>query len=187
LKKKITNNEIVPDFDTGRDDSLKIDLRRIDVLDAGLVLVLTGYIDTYNCTVFEKRVERAIGAGFSRLIFDCSGLNYISSTGIGSFTGILKTLKSSGGDIMLLGLQPKVYMVFELLGFANFFKFKGNIEDAVRFFKNGTKASHNSIFPQIFECPLCRKKLVAVKKGRFRCARCKTILAVDGEARVFLG
>jgi anti-anti-sigma factor len=183
----MTNNEIVTDFDNDKDNTLKIDLRRITALNTSLVLVLTGYIDSYNCTNFEKRVGRTIAAGFSRLVFDCAGLNYVSSTGIGSFTGILQKLKSSGGDMMLLSLQPKVYKVFELLGFANFFKTMRNIEDAVRFFKNSVNTPQNSVFPRIFECPVCRRKLKAVRQGRFRCAHCKTILAVNNGGQVFPG
>ena len=77
-------NDIVPGFDDEKDDSIKIRLQKID--QNGLALFLTGYIDTYNSNFFQKRVGKAIDAGFSRLIFNCGGLNYVSSTGIGSFT-----------------------------------------------------------------------------------------------------
>jgi anti-anti-sigma factor len=183
----MTNNEIVPGFDAEKDDSLKIDLKRIDAVDTGLILVLTGYIDTYNSASFQKRVTKAIEGGFVKLIFDCGGLNYVSSTGIGSFTAFLKTLKSMGGDLVLLDVQPKVYEVFQLLGFSQFFNIRENAEDAVNYFKGGAQADSGSVFPLIFDCPICNKKLKAVKAGRFRCSHCKTILAVDNTGQVFLG
>ncbi|MDR2468101.1 MAG: anti-sigma F factor antagonist, partial [Spirochaetaceae bacterium] len=43
----MNNNEIVPDFDAEKDDSLKIDLLRIEGVEHGLILSLSGYIDTY--------------------------------------------------------------------------------------------------------------------------------------------
>jgi anti-anti-sigma factor len=183
----MTNNEIVPGFDTEKDDSLKIDLKRINGVETGLVLVLTGYIDTYNSASFQKRVSKAIEGGFTKLVFDCGGLNYVSSTGIGSFTAFLKTLKSISGDLVLLDVQPKVFEVFQLLGFSQFFNIRENIDDAVNFFKGGAETSSGSVFPQIFNCPICNKKLKAIKAGRFRCAQCKTILAVDKTGQVFLG
>ncbi|MFQ3547304.1 MAG: anti-sigma F factor antagonist, partial [Termitinemataceae bacterium] len=44
-----------------------------------------------------------------------------------------------------------------------------------------------TVFPKIFSCPICSKKLKAVKSGRFRCSECKTILAIDNAGQVFLG
>jgi anti-anti-sigma regulatory factor len=71
------NNDIVPGFDDEKDDSLKIKLQKITETDGCLVLYLTGYIDTYNSTYFQKRVQRVIDNGYIRLIFQCAGLNYV--------------------------------------------------------------------------------------------------------------
>lgn len=183
----MNNNDIVPGFDDEKDDSLKIRLQKVDSADGCLVLFLTGYIDTYNSNFFQKRVAKAIDAGFIRLIFHCGGLNYVSSTGIGSFTAFLKSVKQRSGDLVLLEIQPKVYEVFQLLGFSQFFNIKDNLEDSIQFFNQGEKAQNTTIFPKIFACPICSKKLKAVKAGRFRCSECKTILAIDNAGQVFLG
>jgi anti-anti-sigma factor len=148
---------------------------------------LTGYIDTYNSNYFQKRLARAIEAGFVRLIFQCGGLNYVSSTGIGSFTAFLKSVKPRGGDLVLLEIQPKVYEVFQLLGFSQFFNIKDNLDDSLNFFRTGSTAATTALFPKIFGCPICSKKLKALKPGRFRCSECKTILAIDNAGQVFLG
>ena len=181
----MANNDIVPGFDDEKDDSLKIRLQKIDT--NCLALYLTGYIDTYNSNFFQKRAGKAIDSGCFKLIFNCGGLNYVSSTGIGSFTAFLKAVKPRGGDVVLLEIQPKVYEVFQLLGFSQFFNIKDNIDDAIAFFKQGTQASAQSVFPKIFSCPICTKKLKASKPGRFRCSECKTILAIDNSGQVFLG
>ncbi|MDR3325205.1 MAG: anti-sigma factor antagonist [Spirochaetaceae bacterium] len=184
----MNNNEIVPGFDAGKDDSLKIDLKRPNGVEGALILALTGYIDTYNSASFQKRVTKAIESGFVKLIFDCGGLNYVSSTGIGSFTSFLKTLKAIHGDLVLLDVQPKVYEVFQLLGFSQFFNIRGSMEEAESFFKkDALQSAAGALFPKIFDCPICGKKLKAVKSGRFRCSECKTILSVDGVGQVFLG
>jgi anti-anti-sigma factor len=183
----MTNNEIIPGFDDEKDESLKIKLQKVDEVEGGLILFLTGYIDTYNSNYFQKRVQRAIEMGFIRLIFHCGGLNYVSSTGIGSFTAFLKGVKPRGGDLVLLEIQPKVYEVFQLLGFSQFFNIKDNLEDSVAFFSSSAAAESVAMFPKVFNCPICSKKLKALKPGRFRCSECKTILAIDNAGQVFLG
>jgi anti-anti-sigma factor len=183
----MTNDTIISGFDSEKDDSLKIDLKTIAGVDGGLTLVLMGYIDTYNSNSFQKRVQKAIDRGYKRLIFNCGGLNYVSSTGIGSFTAFLKTLKSIGGDLVLLDVQPKVYEVFQLLGFSQFFNIRYNQDDAENYFRGGGQTQAASGFPHNFSCPICGKRLKAVKAGRFRCSECKTILAVDDIGNVFLG
>jgi anti-anti-sigma factor len=88
----MNNNDIVPGFDDEKDDSLKIRLQKVDEVDGCLVLYLTGYIDTYNSNFFQKRITKAVEQNYTRLIFNCGGLNYVSSTGIGSFTAFLKAV-----------------------------------------------------------------------------------------------
>ncbi|WP_028972692.1 STAS domain-containing protein [Spirochaeta cellobiosiphila] len=183
----MNNNDIVPGFDDEKDDSLKIRLQKIDQVEGCLVLYLTGYIDTYNSNFFQKRVTKAVEAGYINMIFHCGGLNYVSSTGIGSFTAFLKAVKPRGGDLVLLEIQPKVYEVFQLLGFSQFFNIKENLDEAVEYFSHDDKAGATGTFPKIFKCPICSKKLKATKPGRFRCSECKTILAIDNSGQVFLG
>jgi anti-anti-sigma factor len=182
----MTNNDLVPGFDDEKDESLKIQLQKVDGVEGCLILYLNGYIDTYNSNYFQKRVAKAIEKGFIKLIFQCNGLNYVSSTGIGSFTAFLKSVKPRGGDLVLLEIQPKVYEVFQLLGFSQFFNIRENLDESVNYFHAGT-AESVSLFPKVFACPICSKKLKALKPGRFRCSECKTILAIDNGGQVFLG
>ena len=183
----MANNDIISKFDNEKDESLKIKLQKVPSVGGCLVLALSGYIDTYNSNFFQRQVQRAIEEGFIRLIFDCSDLNYVSSTGIGSFTAFLKAVKPQGGDVVLLEIQPKVYEVFQLLGFSQFFNIQGTLDSAIGFFNGDVKEQDSEIFPKTFPCPLCSKKLKAVKPGRFRCSECKSILAIDDEGVVSLG
>jgi hypothetical protein len=86
-----------------------------------------------------------------------------------------------------LEIQPKVYEVFQLLGFSQFFNIRDTLNDAINFFRSGDAGGSTAAFPKIFGCPICSKKLKAVKPGRFRCSECKTILAIDNVGQVFLG
>mgnify|MGYP003812885429 FL=1 len=186
-RRYMNNNAIIPGFDEEKDDSLKIRLEKISEIENCVVLYLNGYIDTYNSSFFQKRVSKVVESGYTRLVFNCGALNYVSSTGIGSFTAFLKTVKPKGGDVVLLQIQPKVYEVFQLLGFSQFFNIKDSLADSIQFFKTSGTEVKSEVFPKIFACPICSKKLKATKAGRFRCSECKTILAIDNNGQVFLG
>jgi anti-anti-sigma factor len=183
----MANNDIIPQFDNETSESLAITLQNVPGVEGCLIVVLSGYIDTYNSTFFQKQVQRIIEAGFIRLIFNCGNLNYVSSTGIGSFTAFLKTVKPLEGDVVLLNVQPKVYEVFQLLGFSQFFNIKDTLESAISFFGGVSLKQNSGVFPKLFPCPMCPKKLKALKSGRFRCPGCKTIVAIDLDGVVSLG
>jgi len=142
----MSNNDIVPGFDDETDESLQIKLEKTPEIDGSLILGLTGSIDTYNSTYFQKCIHKLVEAGFMHLIFNCAGLNYVSSTGIGSFTSFLKALKPKGGDLVLFEIQPKVFEVFQLLGFSQFFVIKNNLEEAIGFFKGEAKKDNAALW-----------------------------------------
>ena len=181
------NNNLVPGFNDEKDDSLKISLDKIEDVPNCLSIVLNGYVDTYNSSFFQKRIAKVVEAGYVNLVFNCAALNYVSSTGIGSFTAFLKMVKPKGGDIVLLEIQPKVYEVFQLLGFSQFFNIKGSQEEAIAYFTNDGSMGVNSTFPIIINCPVCSKGLKAIKSGRFRCSGCKSIIAINEVGEVSLG
>lgn len=183
----MNNNDLVPGFNDEKDDSLKISLEKVDGIENAVLVILNGYIDTYNSVYLQKQVNKIVGAGLVNIIFNCSNLNYVSSTGIGSFTAFLKLVKPKNGDIVLLNIQPKVYEVFQLLGFIQFFNIKETIEDAIMHFKQDHTPGTTSVFPKVFSCPVCSRKLKASRNGRFKCSDCKAILAIDTSGNVFLG
>ena len=109
----------------------------------------------------------------------------MSSTGIGAFTSLLKRVHQSAGELMIYGLPEKIYEVFQLLGFSSFFMLLPSLDDALEALVSGSVPA--TVFPREISCPVCRKRLRAVKSGRFRCSSCKVILAVDIHGEALLG
>jgi anti-sigma B factor antagonist len=168
-------------------DSLRIYIEK-DPSDPKIIeMNLKGFLDTYNSSDFQREVNKIIESGILKIMFNCAELNYVSSTGIGAFTAFLKTLKQKTGDLVLVNLQPKVFEVFQLLGFSKFFNISNSNEDAKKILKGLKEEAPKTNFPKIFKCPICKKSLKASKAGRFRCIECKTILNVDQEGHVGLG
>ncbi|MCX7030959.1 MAG: STAS domain-containing protein [Spirochaetes bacterium] len=178
------NNDIVKGFDEEREESLKIRIEKIERLPNCLAVHLTGYIDAYNNSYFQRKATMAVEAGFTRLIFDMRGVNFIGSTGVGGLVFLLKTVKSKSGDMVLQEMQPKVYEVLQLLGFSQFFALTNGLEESLAHF---SQKPPTSVFPRVFPCPICAVKLRAGRAGRFRCSQCRTILALADTGAVSLG
>ena len=168
-------------------ESLELKFQKVSSVPGCVVVPMKGYIDTYNAPHFRRQVDKAIQAGYCRLIFDFSGITYVSSTGIGTFTHFLKDVKPRGGDLVLVGMIPRVYEVFQLLGFSSFFNFEKTLKEAAEMLKTQSKQDVQGPFPRVFACPICAKKLRTSKAGRFRCSECKSILVIDESAQVSLG
>jgi anti-anti-sigma factor len=188
----MANNDVVPGFDDAeageqeQEEGIKIVLKPVEDLPHCLIINLSGYIDTYNSRAFQKKINLAMEAGFTQLVFNCGELNYVSSTGIGAFTAFLKREKTHDGDVVLTALQPSVAEVFQLLGFSQFFTIKENVDVALDGFRQ-LIAQVKKTFPCIITCPVCKKKLKAEKPGRFRCYDCKSVLTIDAGGQVALG
>jgi anti-sigma B factor antagonist len=76
-----------------------------------------GFLDAHTAPEFESALQSAIDAGRVQIIVNCKDLDYISSAGLGVFMGCIESVRDLGGDIKISNLIPKVYHVFELLGF----------------------------------------------------------------------
>ena len=98
----------------------------------------------------------------------------------------MKLVKAQAGDIVLFGLNHKVEEIMTLLGFTQIFKIVNTEDEAVLYFKQ-EEAPAESVFPKVFACPVCSKRLKAGNAGRFRCSECKAILAVDVQGNILLG
>ncbi len=99
------------------------------------VLVLTGYLDAHTAPEFEKAVETEFEAGRVKLVVECSRLTYISSAGLGVFMSFIEEIRSTGGDIKICSLDPKVFQVFDILGFSALFDIVPDLPAAVQRFQ----------------------------------------------------
>ena len=95
-----------------------------------IIFHLKGSIDTYNSHDFESVIHQKIVDKFHNIIFECSSLEYISSTGVGTFMSFLRKLKKMNGRMILVSLRPQVYKVFQTLGFSNFIEFEEDLSIA---------------------------------------------------------
>lgn len=100
------------------------------------VLALEGYLDAHTAPEFEKSVQTEFEAGRVRLVVECSRLSYISSAGLGVFMSFIEEIREAGGDIKICGLAPKVFQVFDILGFSALFDIVPDLPSAVQRFQD---------------------------------------------------
>jgi anti-sigma B factor antagonist len=105
------------------------------------ILALDGYLDAHTAPQFEKAIQDEFEAGNKQLAVDCTKLSYISSAGLGVFMSFIEEIREAGGDIKLAGIVPKVYQVFEVLGFPDLFDILPDVDAAVKKFADGPKES----------------------------------------------
>lgn len=83
---------------------------------AGMVLIApVGSIDTTTSPILETQVDAVLRGSPSVLIFDMSGVDYISSAGLRVIIKAKQILASKAGRVMLVHMQPRVKRVFEII------------------------------------------------------------------------
>lgn len=103
------------------------------------VLALDGYLDAHTAPQFETAIQEEAQAGNRRIAVDCAGLTYISSAGLGVFMSFIEELREAGGDIKLAAIAPKVFQVFDVLGFPALFDILPTVDEAVAKFAEGPR------------------------------------------------
>lgn len=109
---------------------------QIDRRDDGEVRIISlqGYLDAHTAPQFEKAIQDEFEAGRKKIVVDCAKLDYISSAGLGVFMSFIEEIRESGGDIRLAAIVPKVYQVFDVLGFPALFQIFEQTQAAVASF-----------------------------------------------------
>jgi len=93
-------------------------------------LIPVGRIDTVNSPAFDNAVQQQTEKN-QHLIIDISRCDYLSSTGIRVLLSAFKRLKAKGGLLVIAGVMPEVFQVFEMTGLHQIFCFAENNSVAV--------------------------------------------------------
>lgn len=95
------------------------------------VLKIDGRIDSSNFSVFEKEIDQLFSSGAKNIIFNCSGLNYISSSGLRVFLVAQKKTMHQQGKLHLCNMQPAINEIFSISGFSNIFRIFNTLDEAL--------------------------------------------------------
>ena len=96
-----------------------------------ILIRLQGVLGHLNTAEFAERILEFFQGDWKGIpiIMDLEDLQYISSSGIGTFTTIRMQADHKNSDLYLLKMNQKVRQVFDQLGFSSFFKLIDSLEE----------------------------------------------------------
>ncbi|MBS4167531.1 STAS domain-containing protein [Parachlamydia sp. AcF125] len=103
------------------------------------VLIITPEIenlDTKNATDFKQQVIELISNYENpKVVFDLHRLQFVDSSGLGSFLSILKALNKQGGNLKLSCLNRSTRATLEVVSLHKIFEIFKQKEEAISSFK----------------------------------------------------
>jgi anti-anti-sigma factor len=91
--------------------------------------------DAYTANEVEAALKDAIAKGAKKVVCDFTETEYVASAGLRVLLYQTKSLQKTGGQIVLASMQPYVYEVFEISGFAQIFKIYKSKQEAIEALK----------------------------------------------------
>ncbi|MFI6288885.1 STAS domain-containing protein [Streptomyces sp. NPDC051018] len=95
------------------------------------VLQPAGELDHHTADLLRVPLEAALEAGRSRLVVDCSRLEFCDSTGLNVLLSARLSAEAAGGGVHLAGMQPVVARVLEITGAEAVFTVHESVEAAL--------------------------------------------------------
>ncbi len=107
----------------------KFEIHRRDMQNISVVNI-QGYLDAHTAPEFEDALQKLVNEQRYNVVVNLNGLQYISSAGLGVFMGVIEDIRENQGDLKICCAAPKVYKVFDLLGFPSLYEFFSDEEQA---------------------------------------------------------
>ncbi len=99
-----------------------------------LILRMNGRLDAVSSPTAERQVFDYINNGQHKLLFDFSGIDYLSSAGMRMLLSVTKKLKSLSGKLVLCSVTTNVMDVLKMSGFDHVLELSKTEEDGLRRF-----------------------------------------------------
>ena len=93
--------------------------------DEFLVLYPKGELDVYNTKKFKEKSLKIYEKDKKDILFDCSDLEYLDSTGLGSLIFILKKIEKDGHKIVIENLNNSILKLFKITKLEDMFEIRG--------------------------------------------------------------
>lgn len=106
----------------------------VEVRQEGTSAVVTpaGELDHHTADLLREPLDECLGNGHSRLVIDCSRLEFCDSTGLNVLLGARLKAEAAGGGVHLAGMQPVVARVFEITGAEAVFTVHASLDEALQ-------------------------------------------------------
>jgi len=99
-----------------------------------LILRIAGFIDASNINQFDRQMHEQIEKGYSKIILDCSEIQYMNSSALGIILDIHQLAIKRQGGIRIINLPRKFEKTLEMLGLTDYFQIFSEKEKALQSF-----------------------------------------------------
>lgn len=87
-----------------------------------LIGVFNGRLDSAVADQLEKEMQPLMDSADKNIVLDCTGLEYISSSGLRLFLTLRKEVAKRGGTLTLCHINDDIRSVFTITGFFKLFE-----------------------------------------------------------------
>ena len=98
-----------------------------------IVRLPAGALDTSNAAAFKQAIEPTLDSE-SKVVLDLSDLEFVDSSGLGTFLSCMRKLHAKGGDLKLASMANSVRTVFELVRMHRVVDICNDPDEAIRRF-----------------------------------------------------
>ena len=114
------------------ESGLRIDVKAVAGSGEAVRVALNGPLDARNVVAFKSEIAGLQSRGMKRFILDMTEVKFVNSTGL----SFLINLSESGGEgsraVTLVGVQPKVKIIFDTMSVSDFFKSAPSVDAAAK-------------------------------------------------------
>ncbi len=107
---------------------LTIEIQDLPGVAGARKVALNGAIDARTVLALKTEIAAHADRGAQRFVVDMQQVKYVNSTGLSFFI----TLAGDGDRLALVAVQPRVKIVFDMMGLGSLFKIVETLEEGVR-------------------------------------------------------
>jgi anti-anti-sigma factor len=96
------------------------------------IIAIPGRFDANNATDIESEIKTLLAGKPEKIVLDFSATDYIASAGLRVLLVITRDQMKAGGRVVLAGIRPQVFKVFDMAGFTSIFTICATKDEAIR-------------------------------------------------------
>jgi len=114
------------------ESGLGIDAQNVDGVAGACRITLKGPLDAKTVVQFKERIHGLQQKGMKRFILDMSDVKFVNSTGLSYLINLSESLGEGLQAVTLVGVQPKVKIVFDTMSVGDFFRSAPSVAAAIQ-------------------------------------------------------
>lgn len=103
-----------------------------------LIIALSGEMDHHASDLARRKIDDAYHAqGARHMIFDCEGIHFMDSSGLGLIMGRYKTAASLGGRVAIAHVSHQLDRIFSMSGLYKIIQKAPDLPGAIQLLEGG--------------------------------------------------